>query len=180
MLTRGRRRPAPAAGSVAEFANSVSVVGWIVEVDSEGRAYVDFAGNCAGPLAARLLHSCNAADVAACGPRPSVLLGFEGIDTSRPIILGLLRDRLPAAAPVAAAPAASATPSATPPGSGLPRVARVDGRRVELSAQDELELRCGRACITLRSDGTIVIKGGELHSRASGRNRITGSTVAIN
>lgn len=179
MLTRGRRRPAPAAGSTAEFGTSVNIVGWIVEVDGQGQAYVDFAGNCAGPLPARALHGCNAADVAACGPRPSVLLGFEGIDTSRPIILGLLHDRLPAAS-AKVAPAVSAADSASPPAATLPRVARVDGRRVELNAQDELELRCGRACITLRADGTIVIKGGELHSRASGRNRITGSTVAIN
>ena len=52
MLTRGRRRPGPIKGS-AEFGTSVSIVGWIVEVDPQGRALVDFAGNCAGPLAAR-------------------------------------------------------------------------------------------------------------------------------
>jgi hypothetical protein len=32
----------------------------------------------------------------------------------------------------------------------------------------------------LHADGRIVIRGGELQSRARGRNRIVGSTVAIN
>src|SRR5262245_51953879 len=102
MLTRSRRRPGPAMSPAAEFATSVSIVGWLVDVDEQGRARVDFPGNCAGALPARSLQRCNPADLAAAGPRPAVLLAFEGIDTSRPIILGLLHERLtaaPAAAP---------------------------------------------------------------------------------
>lgn len=171
MLTRSRRPPG-AAPQPTGFSPTVSVVGWITGVDADGRAWVDFDGNVAGPLVARALVCCDAAELAAAGPRPPVLLGFEGLDTSAPIILGLLRERLIEAEPVAAV--AAAAPLAAP------LVARLDGRRVELVAQEELQLRCGRASITLCADGTIVIRGGELHSRASGRNRITGSTVAIN
>lgn len=169
MLARGRRPPAAPSGTV-EFGTSAQAVGWIVAIDERGCALVDFPGNCAGPLSARSLQRCTPAELAAAGPRPAVLLGFEGIDTSRPIVLGLLQEHF-------VAPTVPTAPAAAP---ALPRTARVDGRRVELAAQEELELRCGRACITLRADGTIVIRGGELHSRASGRNRITGSTVAIN
>ena len=179
MLTRARRRPGAApiadASAPVAFTPSVQTVGWIVDVDAAGRARVDFAGNCAGPLPARSLQRCSAAELAAAGERPAVWLAFEGIDTSRPVILGLLQDRLvehPAPAAPATAPAAAPT--------RLPRTARGGGRRVELNAEDELELRCGRARITLRADGSIVIQGGEVQSRASGRNRITGSTVAIN
>jgi hypothetical protein len=161
MLTRARRRPGVITPETG-FGPSVSVVGWITGLDAEGRASVDFDGNAAGPLPARCLVRCSAAELAAAGPKPAVLLGFEGLDTSRPIILGLLHEHL-----------------AKPP-AATPMVARLDGRRVELTAQQELVLRCGRASITMHADGTIVIKGGELHSRASGRNRITGSTVAIN
>ncbi|MDE2614033.1 MAG: hypothetical protein KGL78_11370 [Burkholderiales bacterium] len=160
MLTRARRRPGATTPDLG-FGPSVSIVGWISDVDAEGRAHVDFEGNAGGPLPARSLLRCAPAELAAAGPRPAVLLGFEGLDTSRPIILGLLHERL------------SSEPAA-------PMVARLDGRRVELTAQQELVLRCGRASITMHADGTIVIKGGELQSRASGRNRITGSTVAIN
>lgn len=59
------------------------------------------------------------------------------------------------------------------------RVDRVP-RRLELEAQHELVLRCGRASITLLESGRVVIKGTYVESHASGTNRIKGGQVRIN
>jgi hypothetical protein len=58
--------------------------------------------------------------------------------------------------------------------------ARIDGRRVEIDARDEIVLRCGEASITLRRNGRIVIHGMHVETKARGLNRIKGGSVAIN
>ena len=61
--------------------------------------------------------------------------------------------------------------------------AAVDGqesKKVRLEGQDEVVLRCGKASITLRKNGRIVIRGVQVESRATGRNRIKGGAVLIN
>jgi len=60
------------------------------------------------------------------------------------------------------------------------REVQVDGRRVVLQGDDEVVLRCGKASITLRRNGKIVIRGAYLVSRAEGTNRIRGGSVQIN
>jgi len=65
-----------------------------------------------------------------------------------------------------------------------PRPDPVPARRVEkvrhLRASEELILECGKAKISLRADGRVVILGGYLLSRASGVNKIKGGSVEIN
>jgi hypothetical protein len=56
----------------------------------------------------------------------------------------------------------------------------VEGKRVVLSAADEIVLRCGKSSITLTRAGKVVIRGAYLLSRASGVNRIKGASVQIN
>lgn len=56
----------------------------------------------------------------------------------------------------------------------------VDDKRIEIEGQDEVVLRCGKASITLRRNGRVVIRGTYVESRASGTNRIKGSSVLIN
>lgn len=56
----------------------------------------------------------------------------------------------------------------------------VDGERRDVVAEEELVLRCGRSSIVLSKDGTIVIRGTKILSRAAGVNRIKGGAVEIN
>jgi hypothetical protein len=128
------------------------VVGRLVDGDARG-VLVEVPGQVA-PVPARSLV---AIDRAAIADRREVLLVFEQGRVDRPIVLGLLQD-----------------PTA------VPDVARVDGRRVVLEGKDEIELRCGAASITLRRNGRIVIRGVDVETRAKGRNRIRGGSVAIN
>lgn len=58
----------------------------------------------------------------------------------------------------------------------------VDGqeRLLSIEAREELVLKCGEASITLKRDGTVVIEGSHVESRATATNRITGAQVRIN
>ena len=58
--------------------------------------------------------------------------------------------------------------------------AYIDGKRVVLEAEREVVLKCGRASITLRRDGKIVLKGDQIISRAHGLQKIKGTSVRIN
>lgn len=67
-----------------------------------------------------------------------------------------------------------------PEAPAAPVEALVDGKRVVIDAQDEIVLRCGKASITLRRNGRIVIRGTYVETRAEGVNRIKGGSVQIN
>jgi len=108
-----------------------------------------------------------------------VLLVFEGADILKPIVVGLLVDdddrtqqELPEVHSLEASePSAPAAAEAT---------ARVDGKRVHVTASDEIVLVCGEASITLRRNGRVVIRGAYVETRARGTNRIKGGNVRIN
>jgi hypothetical protein len=93
-----------------------------------------------------------------------VVLVFDHDDRSRPIVTGVLRGK---------------------PGWPLqPLPGRVkidaDGERLTVAATHELVLRCGKAVLTLRSDGRIVLRGEEILTEATGANRIRGGSVQLN
>jgi hypothetical protein len=56
----------------------------------------------------------------------------------------------------------------------------VDGKRIVLSAFEEIVLRCGEASITLTRSGKILIRGEYVSTHSAGVNRIKGATVEIN
>jgi hypothetical protein len=58
--------------------------------------------------------------------------------------------------------------------------AMIDGKRVQIEGKDEIVLRCGKASITLRRNGRVVIRGTYVETRSSGTNRIKGGAVLIN
>lgn len=102
-----------------------------------------------------------------------LLLAFEGGDALQPLILGLVRETL-ATAP---APESRANPSL--PGEAG-QALTVNGRSLHFDAQEEIVFRCGQGSITVRADGSILIKGTKLMSRASEVNKIRGASVQIN
>jgi hypothetical protein len=55
-----------------------------------------------------------------------------------------------------------------------------DGQHVRISADNRLELRCGKATIIMDSDGRITIRGGHITSHASGAQRIRGGSINLN
>ncbi|MBZ9883757.1 DUF6484 domain-containing protein [Mesorhizobium sp. CA10] len=60
-----------------------------------------------------------------------------------------------------------------------PQVIR-DGQRVQIIAEERLELRCGKAIILMEADGRITIRGAHITSHASGAQRIRGGSINLN
>jgi Domain of unknown function (DUF6484) len=141
-----------------------AVVGTLADFASDGEPRVMFAGG--SPVEAR---SCVRVERADAGR--GVVLLFEDNRVNKPIIVGLLddrraeRQRLPSTAPVV-------------PGGQI--TIDLDGRRMVLSAKQEIVLTCGDASITLTRAGKIIMRGAYVSSHASGVNRIKGATVEIN
>jgi hypothetical protein len=73
-----------------------------------------------------------------------------------------------------------------PPTTAEPQCAALGDESAEtptvivLRAEHRLELTCGRASLTMNADGTVVLKGTTVVSRASGVNKIRGAAVRIN
>ncbi len=82
-----------------------------------------------------------------------VVLAFEGGDPMRPLIIGKLTSFEGEAGA---------------------------SKRVELEAEDELTLRCGKASLTLTRSGKVLLRGAYVSTRSTGVHRIKGASVEIN
>ncbi|MDH4607579.1 DUF6484 domain-containing protein [Pseudomonas sp. BN102] len=131
------------------------VIGVLLDVPKMDAPVVAFPG-CPGEtgMAARTTTALGREDIGA-----QVALMFEAGNPARPLVIGRIQ-RLPETAP--------------------PAVAHLDGERLELTAEREIVLRCGKASITLTREGKVLIRGAYLSSRSSGANRIKGGSVQIN
>lgn len=137
--------------------------GWLVGHNEQGRLLVDYPGNPFGELRARTTVVLEPDELErGVEQRWPVLLLFEEGDPGRPIIVGLLHDRMPVAP------------------ERPPTEVEADGRRVVVEAQDELVLRCGQASLVLRRNGRVLVRGTYVETRAKGVNRIKGGSVQIN
>lgn len=131
------------------------LVGRITGYEAEN-VLVDFPGNPSGPRPARLLIKATARELQqAAESGCPVALVFENGDPMLPLVVGLVQ-----------------APSA--------REARVDGERIVLTGEEEIELRCGDASICLRKNGKLLIRGTYVETRAKGTNRIKGGSVQVN
>jgi len=137
---------------------------------SGGEVKVEVDGSRLGPVPARLSAALDdGALEQAARDRQEALLLFEGGDPGRPVLVALLRSATPLLDAVL-----------SPPRPGVPATARVDGRRVEIEGQQEVVLRCGRASITLRRDGKVVVRGVNVVTQAEQVQKIRGGKVEIN
>jgi hypothetical protein len=140
------------ARAVAEARIEGVVVGTVVALDAPGPPRVTYPGGPEGGLEARAMAALGPEDVGR-----EVALLFEGGDPSRPVVMGRMHR------------GAAERPSV-----------QTDGERVEISADKEIVLSCGKASITLTRAGKILIRGEYVLSRSSGVHRIQGGSVQIN
>jgi len=156
-----RARPARLKAAPAATQSAVQIGELVALVDDASTPLVRYASQPgSAALRARSVVDLHGAHI---GRR--VVLAFENADPARPLVMGVLTDGAPAwpYRPVRDQVEVDA-----------------DGRRVIVTAQHELVLRCGQASITLTRSGRIVIAGEEVSTRAIGLNRVLGGSVQIN
>jgi hypothetical protein len=61
-----------------------------------------------------------------------------------------------------------------------PMSVQVDKRQIDLEATDEIRLTCGKSSFVMRRDGTVIVRGVKIVSRATESNKIRGGTVSVN
>lgn len=163
--------PVRLADAVADAASAQ--IATIVSLTLDGALEVDLgAGDPAVParLAVRATRDRIEAAIA---QRQQAVVVFDNGDRSKPIIVGFLEPLAPQVSPEPRRD--------TPRPDGTPFVeADVDGRRVRVTAQDEIVLQCGSASVTLRRNGRVVIRGTYVETHSEGTNRIKGGQVQIN
>ncbi|OJH34259.1 DUF6484 domain-containing protein [Cystobacter ferrugineus] len=162
-------------------------VGRLVGVSLAGLPLVQFEG-CPGPVPARSFVALDVAQLrAAAGEQRQVVLLFEGGDPARPLLVAMEQDSdtpslLDQLLEEAARPRGSETnaPVETAPATAAVAKTAVPEERLVLGAQRELVLQVGEASITLRRDGTILLRGVRVESRASGLQLIRGGKIELN
>lgn len=139
------------------------VVGTLVGFDADGLAVVTWPGLREGTTqTARTVVPLGIRDVGR-----EVVLSFVTMPHGpEPMIMGLIQKPVPLPA------------THTAPALGLEVVA--DGKRLVLSAQEEVTLRCGKSSITLTKAGKVFIDGEYVLSRSRGTNHVKGGSVQIN
>lgn len=150
-------------GTLKDKAQTIDglVIGLLLKVETGGVPHVVFPGNPSSvALEARSTQRLTAEDIGA-----EVALSFENGDPGKPIVLGRILRPGPVPVPDLRSP---------------PAVAEVDGTPLEVTAEREIVLRCGKASITLTRAGKIILRGTYISSRSSGVNRIKGGSVQIN
>lgn len=139
--------------------SAAAVVGELVALADDGKTPLVCFANQPGTAA---LRARSTVDLHEAHIGAGVVLLFEAGDPLRPIVTGVLRgqrDDAPADAPVA--------------------IER-DGDRLVVDAKRQLVLRCGKARITLTSEGKVLIEGSYVSSRSTGVNRVKGGSVQLN
>ena len=157
----------PTSGEIHKPDIATTLVGQIVEITEDSRAKIDYPGNPLEPVIARsvlrvpdyedLLHA-------------PVMLVFENGDPALPIIAGLVHEHIKTT---------HIHEVFDVPVEKQHKIA-LDGKRLVLTADKEIVLRCGKSSITLCANGRVVVKGKNLISRASASNKIKGACVNIN
>lgn len=93
----------------------------------------------------------------------SVVLQFQNGNPTQPIIMGVIKNQTAALA--------ESTPQVE---------LDADGKRLLLTAKNELILKCGKASIHLTKEGKILLRGEYISSQSNGMNRLKGGSVQIN
>jgi hypothetical protein len=155
----------------AQAAAAAVVLATILTVDEDGTVGVQLAGTPRSRPARLGVPLSPGQLLAAARAGRAAILAFENGDPALPIVVGLMQP--------AARPEAGASPEAAQPAAQQIQ-AEVDGRRVRITAQDEIVLECGSASITLRRNGRVVIHGDYVETCSEGTNRIKGGQVRIN
>lgn len=168
-MTKPLTSPFENMASLVAFANAPTIAR-LAGAGAAGEIFVEVGS--AAPCAARLTADVDRSELSHARNRGrEVLVVFQDGDRGKPIIIGLMEEPLESLVNM------ETSVSETP---GHRQELRIDGKRLVIEADDEIELKCGQGSITIRKDGKIVVKGTNVLSRSSGPNRIKGGSISLN
>lgn len=145
------------------------IIGLVTAVDVNGAPSVAFAGNLESlPLKAKTVIPLDSDAIG-----KEVALMFEQGDISCPMVMGLLHKPVDK-------PAIEVTSETLSVSVDTPSELVVAGKRIELTGQEEIVLKCGQSSITMTRSGKILIRGKYISTRSAGAHRIKGGSVQIN
>lgn len=155
---------APVAAPKPESAQVIT--GHLAGIDDEGRVLFvsEQGGGAAFPVAIGVAIS-DGVLVPAARNQQRALVVRTSETPPRFILIGLVRERVAAVARDAA------------PGQ---LEVKLDGETLRLTADREIELRCGNASLVLRQSGRVELKGTHVVTSSRGPMKIKGGTVEIN
>jgi hypothetical protein len=156
----------------AVYASDAIVTAVVEDISPDGVPLVVLSGDVQTREASSVLHYPSAAAAAEALLGRTVLVLVKELTT--PVILGVVAERLWDSRDGEPALAQGRLPA------NAPRVAQLDKRRLEFEATEEIRLTCGKSSLLLRRDGTVIVKGVKIVSRALESNKIRGGTVNIN
>jgi hypothetical protein len=149
-------------------------VATIVSLEPDGTPLVDLGEGTASVPARWAVRATRERVETAIAERHETVVVFEDGDRCRPLIVGFIE-------PLEPRPATPAGHGGELPAEPMPAVeVDVDGRRLRVTARDEIVLQCGSASITLRRNGRVIIRGTYVETHSDGTNRIKGGQVQIN
>ncbi len=140
------------------------VVGTLIGIKKSGELIINFATN--GSIITLSARSTVRLDDKDIGREVTVM--FENGDCQKPVMTGLIQK-----------PEVGKNPNNGQP-KKMPIQFDMDGDSLQLTAQKEIVLRCGKGSITITRAGKIILRGTYLLNRSSGVNRIKGGSVQIN
>lgn len=166
-VTVGQDAPEWLRGAVSRRQDGAAplVSGHLSGFDDEGRVLFAPEGGGAPFAVSIAVPLTDGAVVRAVRRKARALVARTTDATPRWLLVGLVRDRVAGAARDAKHGRLEIT---------------VDGEKVRLEAEHDIELKCGQASITLRYDGRIELKGTHILSSSRGPNRVKGATIALN
>lgn len=154
----------PLSGARAETAQVIT--GHLRGVDDEGRILFEPEQSGGGPVPVAIGAAISdGVLIPAARNQQRALVVRTSENPSRLILIALVRERVSAAARDAA------------PGQ---LEVKVDGETLRLTADHEIELRCGKASLILRQSGRVILKGTHVVTSSRGPLKVKGATVEIN
>ncbi|GGO66684.1 DUF6484 domain-containing protein [Bowmanella pacifica] len=136
-------------------------VGALVGFSAQGHPLVVFAGNPSQQgLEAKSTVQLETDDIGC-----HLALLFENGDANKPLIIGRI---------------VSPQPARKEKTDSQSLNVKMDGDTLCLRADQQIELKCGKASITLTKAGKVLIRGAYILSRSSGANRIKGGAIQLN
>jgi len=142
------------------------ITGHLQGIDDEGRILFAPENHDGPPLPVAIgLSLSDGALVPAARNQQRALVVCTNDSPPRLILIGLVRERVSA--------------SAREAGPGQLEL-KMDGETLRLSAQHEIELKCGNASLVLRQSGRVILKGTHVVTTSTGPVKVKGATIDLN